>query len=211
MRQLKTKRGAWFKYSNLDFEIGWLISREAELTFLSERPFSINGASPESNSWGVKNPQASKRNLDRMLAQGGQIDGWSEDFIKNFVNAGGDFHFFYMLPVTVFGTTIKFLEEFGLELKDEIKINFAKILVVRAKTMASREAFDWYISNAKIFLELFFKKKVKFEDPTYSETSNNATISGLIKHELWFQRNKFTGSYEDLARFIFSLLPSVKS
>lgn len=209
--RLKTKRGDWFKYFNHDFEIGWLISLETDLTFMSERPFSINGASPESNSWGVKDPQISKRNLERMIAQGApRLDGWDEDLIKNFEEAGGDFTFFSMLPVAVFGTTLRFCKEFSLEIKDETKLNFAKILIARSLAMANKEAFDWYLFNTRILLDIFFKKKVNFKNPIFETSKTGATKSGLIGEELWIQRDRVPGNYEDLARLILSLLPAVK-
>lgn len=210
LRSLKAQRGSWFKYHNVDFEIGWLISRQTKFTFFSQRPFSINGASPESNSWGVRRPSVSKRNIERAFNQGLALDGWSETFIESFLSAGGDTHFFYMMPVTVFGTTLKFHDEFLLNVEDSTKINFAKVLIYHSYTMDGREAFEWYLSNLDIFLPLFFSRHVKYEKPTLTEFyKNKVSKSGLVGDELRFARNMIPGNYEDLARFILSILAPV--
>lgn len=211
LKQLRDQRGSWFKYANLDFEIGWLVSHASKETFFTERPFSINAASPKSNSWGVRRPEISKRNIENALGQGTVLDGWSEKFIQDFVSAGGDLHFFYMMPINVFGTTIRFHEEIGVKLKRETEINFAKILVFRSLSMDGKEAFDWYLRNVDLFFPLFFGKRVEYKRPEYVNASAKENVRyGLVDGELRIDRSKIPGNYEDMARLVLSLLAPIQ-
>lgn len=211
LRNLRDQRGAWFKYANLDFEIGWLVSRSTKETFFTERAFSINAASPKSNSWGVRRPEISKRNIECLLAQGTVLDGWSESFIKSFVNAGGDLHFFAMMPIAVFGTTIRFCAEFNLEIEQQTKINFGKILIFRSLSMDGEDAFDWYLKNVNIFLPVFFGKPVQYKRPEYVNASAKENVRyGLVDGELRIDRSKIPGNYEDMVRLVLSLLAPVQ-
>lgn len=211
LKQLRDQRGSWFKYANLDFEIGWLVSHASKETFFTERPFLINAASPKSNSWGVRRPEISKRNIENALGQGTVLDGWSEKFIQDFVSAGGDLHFFYMMPINVFGTTIRFHEEIGVQLKRETEINFAKILVFRSLSMDGKEAFDWYLRNVDLFFPLFFGKRVEYKRPEYVNASAKENVRyGLVDGELRIDRSKIPGNYEDMARLVLSLLAPIQ-
>lgn len=211
LRRLKERRGAWFKYQNLDFEIGWLISRETKSTFFCERPFSINGSSPKSNSWGVRRPEVSSKNFQIALDQGSPIDGYTSDFIEKYIEAGGEFGFFSMLPVAVFGTTIRFHDEYKCMLEHDTRINFSKILIARAYSMQDEFSFEWYLKNCQIFLNALFDKKVQYTQPIYVDFhSVEKTKVGLHGDELRIPRNKIPGTYQELAQLIFSMLPTVK-
>lgn len=71
--------GEWFRFATPDYDLGWTTALMAERFALCERPFSIMGVCPKSNSYAMRSEGTRQENVDNWLREAKKMDGWGAD------------------------------------------------------------------------------------------------------------------------------------
>jgi len=101
----------WFRFQIVDYDLGWSIAARIGQAVLVQRPFSINGHGPKSNSWAIGKLSARRERSQQWLMEAKRFDGWSD--ITAFVEAGVEPDFFHTLPMAVYGFRQAFVASEG--------------------------------------------------------------------------------------------------
>jgi hypothetical protein len=103
--RIKQKRGGiFFKYAAVDFDAGYTAFLEAKNVAVSRRPFSIVGASLESNAGGVNSFAILKKRIDQWIADGNDSDGQGMSPVPPLVS----------IVSTVYAFQLQFAKDYGI-------------------------------------------------------------------------------------------------
>lgn len=208
LKRLKKKRGSWFRYNNIDYEIGWVVSHSIDKAVYTSRMFSINGFSPKSNSWGTRSRSVRQERVATWFAEGGTLDYFSEH-ADEYIHAGMDPLFFSTLAVSIYGTMRLVCSEINLDIENKTNLNFSKTLIAKGQVQKTLDDYKWYMDNANIFLAVLFGQKIRI-DSRFIEVDKAERFSGLESETLYLPRSSLPVSYGELAGLIKDLLVPVR-
>jgi glycosyltransferase involved in cell wall biosynthesis len=76
LQTLRKHRGKWFQFVTPDYDLGWSLCYFVDKFVICERPFSVAGTSPNSNSFAVRNASARAKALQNWMDESQTLDGW---------------------------------------------------------------------------------------------------------------------------------------
>lgn len=140
--RLKAARGAWFAFATPDYDLGWSLAWNLPQFAICERPFSIAGVCPQSNSYAVRNEDRRTNNLDIWLREAKVLDGWGDTRDP----------FLFTLPMCVLGFRDAFCTMHGIEQGISLQ-NLVGALANSLQSQEDEAAFEQHRALAVAFLQ----------------------------------------------------------
>jgi glycosyltransferase involved in cell wall biosynthesis len=103
--RIKATRKNWFAFTIPDYDLGWSVAWHTEQFVICERPFSITGVCPKSNSYSVRSEARRAEYLINWQHESGHIDSWGDTKDP----------FLFTLPMVVLGFRNAFCKAHGIE------------------------------------------------------------------------------------------------
>lgn len=195
--RLKNERGAWFRFAIPDYDLGWSIAWQTPQFAICERPFSITGVSPKSNSYSVRNEAIRVEYLDNWQRESKVLDGWGET----------NDPFLFSLPLTVLGFRNAFCEAVGIKTGFS-HVNFVSTVKNSLQNQEDQTSFDQHKRAAAIFFTQQFgedfgimalEKMVRPREP----------MAGLVGDLLISPNALFEGDISRFAKIAFGMVRPV--
>lgn len=196
---LRAERGGgWFRFRIPDYDLGWSIARMADRFLISERPFSITGVSPKSNSYSVRSHDARVSCMSQWLAESKEVDGWG------MINDT----FFATLPMTVLGFRNAFVAAYGLNTPINLE-NLIKTLMWSCQVQGDDDSFERHREGLVRFLNQQFGQDFGASHITRLEIPA-VPVSGLVGGKLMFSNQLVGGDLLRFAEFVFGIVAPVR-
>lgn len=195
--RLKTERDGWFAFTIPDYDLGWSIAWQISQFAICERPFSITGVSPKSNSYSVRNEQKRTEYLDNWVRESKILDGWGQT----------NDPFLFTLPLTVLGFRNAFLARTGIERELNL-INFVNTIKNSLQSQEDAASFEQHKHAAAAFLQqhcgqdfgvLELTRRIRPAEP----------MAGLVGDLLVSSNALFNGDIVRFAKIAFGMVRPV--
>lgn len=192
--RLKATRGRWFAFAIPDYDLGWSIAWQTPQFAICERPFSITGVSPKSNSYSVRNETKRAEYLANWQRESRYLDGWGETTDP----------FLFTLPMTVLGFRNAFCAAYGIQQGIQLP-HLVGTLANSLQNQEDEESFEQHRAAAVQFLTRNFgwdfgldtlQRRVRPAEP----------YAGLAGDQLVVPNSVFGGDIRRFAEVAFGLV-----
>lgn len=192
--QLKKNRGSWFSFAIPDYDLGWSIAWQTQQFAICERPFSIAGVSPKSNSYSVRCAAKRAEYLANWQRESHFLDGWGRATDP----------FLFTLPMTVLGFRNAFCAAYGIQESIQLQ-HLVGTLTNSLQSQEDEESFEQHHEAAVRFLTQNFgqefglaklKRRIRPLEP----------YAGLADNLLVIPNSVFGGDIQRFAEVAFGLV-----
>jgi glycosyltransferase involved in cell wall biosynthesis len=198
LEHLKLGRDGWFIFRTPDYDLGWSIANMVESFAICERPFTIAGVSPKSNSYSVRNEDARIENLKNWIHESANLDGWG---VTNDP-------FLFSLPMTILGFRNAFCTRNGIS----SRMHFENFMGCLKNSVAHQEDESSFINHHAAMIKYL---KINFGlDSDHEDLKriirNSEPFAGLVGDKLLSPNTIFDGDINKFAKFAFGIVRPVK-
>lgn len=195
--RLKATRGRWFSFSTPDYDLGWSLAWQVQQFAISERPFSIAGVSPKSNSYSVRNEAKRAEYLANWHSESGHLDGWGATTDP----------FLFTLPMTVLGFRNAFCAAYGIQQGIHLP-HLVSTLANSLQNQEDEDSFEQHRAAAIQFLMQHFGQDFGFA-ALHRHTRPPEPYAGLAGDQLVVPNSVFGGDIRRFAEVAFGLVRPV--
>jgi hypothetical protein len=197
LQRLKATRGRYFAFSIPDYDLGWSLAWQTQQFAICERPFSITGVSPKSNSYSVRNEGKRVEFLANWQRESRHLDGWGETTDP----------FLFTLPMTVLGFRNAFCAAYGIQQGIQLQ-HLVGTLVNSLQSQEDEDSFEQHRTTAAQFLTKNFsqdfgvsllQRRIRPAEP----------YAGLAGDQLVVPNSVFGGDIRRFAEVAFGLVRPV--
>lgn len=199
LRRLKVERGGvWFRFRIPDYDLGWSLAWLVERFAVCERPFSITGVCPKSNSYSVRSESRRVAYLENWIQESRALDGWG---VTNDT-------FLFTLPMTVLGFRDAFCAAHGINVAVD-----PDNLIGTLKNSLHNQEDEYSFEQHRVMLSKFLVEKFGHDFGVgilENRVRSLEPIAGLVGNKLVVPNALFGGDMTRFAEMAFGVVRPVK-
>ena len=199
LKQIKAQRGGkWFNFRIPDYDHGWTVCYISERFILSERPFSITGVSPKSNSYSVRNHSKRVEYLGNWSNESKTIDGWGET----------NDSFLFTLPMTCLGFRNAFCQFNDISTQVQLE-NFIGTIKNSLMNQEDEESFAQHQHQSIEWLQKNFAQDFGISQLSFIPIPFDV-MSGIVGQKILMSNTLFDGDIYKFATTAFGMVRPVR-
>jgi len=195
--RLKKNRGRWFAFTVPDYDLGWSMAWQTQQFAICERPFSITGVSPKSNSYSVRNEAKRAEYAANWQRETRFLDGWGET----------NDPFLFSLPMTVLGFRNAFCAAYGIQEGIQLQ-HLVGTLASSIQSQEDEDSFEQHRAAAVQYLSQNFGQEFGLAK-LQRQIRPLEPYAGLADDLLVIPNSVFRGDIQRFAEVAFGLVRPV--
>ena len=195
--RLRATRGRWFAFSIPDYDLGWSLAWQTQQFAISERPFSITGVSPKSNSYSVRNEAKRSEYMANWQRESRHLDGWGVTTDP----------FLFTLPMLVLGFRNAFCAAYGIQQGIHLP-HLVSTLANSLQNQEDEDSFEQHRAASVQYLTQHFGQDFGFAS-LHRRIRPPEPYAGLAGDQLVIPNSVFGGDIRRFAEVAFGLVRPV--